>query len=92
MDNIENKVAFGMVLEDSHLNESIHGVPMPAGCVRVLVDGSIQEEALVPVPVPGEIETVRQAVGSHLAWPRDMIIFPTVTKKVCKRQYFLTLG
>ncbi|XP_074327743.1 uncharacterized protein LOC141665654 [Apium graveolens] len=24
---------------------------------------------------------VRQAVGSHLAWPRDMVIFPTVIKK-----------
>lgn len=54
----------GMVLEDPEVNKLIHRMPLPPGCVRVLVDGSIQDDALVPVPVHGEIETVRQSVGS----------------------------
>ena len=55
---------------------------MECPCKRhTSVDGVIQEDALVPVPIAGEIETVRQAVGSYLAWPRDMISFtPTIAK------------
>lgn len=91
MDNIENKVAFGMVLEEDEMNKSVHGMPMPPGCVRVLVDGIIQKDALVPVPVRGEIEKVQEAVGSQLAWPRNLIVYPTVTKMVCTCIYFLRL-
>ncbi|XP_074342473.1 uncharacterized protein LOC141680040 [Apium graveolens] len=49
------------------------------GYVRVQVDGIIKEDALVPVPIASEIETIRQAVGSLLAWPEDMVIFTPVT-------------
>lgn len=83
VDNIENKVAFGVAYEEGgEMSTTIHGVPLKAGFIRVGVDGSIKGDALVPVPVVGEIETVDQAIGSHLAWPKDMIIFsPTV--EVC---------
>lgn len=89
MDNIENKVAFDMVLEEAELNKLVHGVPMPEGCVRVLVDGIIQKDALVPVPVLGEIEKIQKTVGSQLAWPWNLIIFPAVKNIVCRPQYFL---
>ncbi|XP_074342737.1 uncharacterized protein LOC141680400 [Apium graveolens] len=82
LDCIENKVAFGTVFDDhEEMNVSVHGVPLKPGHVRVSVDGHIQPEASVPVPIPGEIEVVRQAVGSHVAWPRELIIYPTVAKK-----------
>ncbi|XP_074327494.1 uncharacterized protein LOC141665408 [Apium graveolens] len=42
---------------------------------------NVSPEASVPVPIPGEIEVVRQAVGSHVAWPRELIIYPSVAKK-----------
>lgn len=77
MDSVKNKVAFGMAIEDEEMNEKIHGMPMPPGCLRVWVDGSINDNALVPVPVPGEIEKVHEAVGSQVAWPKDLITFPT---------------
>lgn len=80
VDNIENKVAFGVVFDEGDgKSKSVHGVPLQPGCLRVSVDGSIKPDALVPVPIDGEIEKVHQAVGSHLAWPHDLIIFPTVT-------------
>lgn len=75
MDTVDNKVAFGMVFcEGDNMSNSVHGVPLQAGYVRVSLDGMIKPDAVVPVPIVGEIETVRQAVGSLLAWPEDMVI------------------
>jgi hypothetical protein len=85
---IENKVAFGVVFEEgANMAQTVHGKKLQPGHVRVSVDGIIKDgkDALVPVPVPDEIETVQQAIGSHLAWPRDMITytsFPAVNDKV----------
>ena len=80
MDSIDNKVAFGTVFDKGeNISRVVHGVPMPPGCLRVSVDGYIKPEALVPMPVIGEIEKVYEVVGSHLAWPEDLIIFPTDT-------------
>ncbi|XP_074355808.1 uncharacterized protein LOC141695465 [Apium graveolens] len=73
---IENKVAFGLLFDDDDMNKSIHRLPMQPGCARVSVDGPIQGQAKIPVPVVGEIETVEQAIGSYVSWPRDLIIFP----------------
>ncbi|XP_074365007.1 uncharacterized protein LOC141706073 [Apium graveolens] len=82
LDCIENKVAFGTVFDDhEEMNVSVHGVLLKPGHVHVSVDGHIQPEASVLVPIPGEIEVVRQTVGSHVAWPRELIIYPTVAKK-----------
>lgn len=75
MDSRENKVAFGMAFPDERdINKKIHGSPMPAGCLLVSVNGWINGEAMIPVPILGEIETVKQVVGSHVAWPMDWII------------------
>ncbi|XP_074374239.1 uncharacterized protein LOC141714630 [Apium graveolens] len=80
VESIDNKVAFGVVFDDGdRMSRAVHGVPLEPGFVRVGVDGSIQDDALVPVPVVGEIETVQQAIGSHLAWPKDMIIYTSTT-------------
>lgn len=65
-----------MLFDDDDMNKSIHGVVMQPGCARVSVDGSIQGQAKIPIPVVGEIETVNQAVGSYVSWPRELIIFP----------------
>ncbi|KAL8118050.1 hypothetical protein AgCh_015809, partial [Apium graveolens] len=81
VDSIENKVAFGTVFEDDEMNVSVHGVPLKPGHARVSVDGHIQPDGLVPVPIPGEIEHVREAIGSHLAWPQNLISLRTIVKK-----------
>lgn len=76
MDHIENKVAFGVAFKDgTGFGNKIHGVDMMPGCVRVSVDGCINPKALLPVPVPGEMETVIQALGSHVAWPEEFILY-----------------
>lgn len=76
MDSIDNKVAFGVVFKDGgEFGNKIHGSTMMPGCLRVSVDGCINPKALLPVPVPGEMETVIQALGSHVAWPEEFIIY-----------------
>ena len=70
------------------MSVSVHGVPLQPGFIRVAVDGSIKDDALVLVPIVGEIETVHQAIGSHLAWPKDMIIFTGATcSEVCPNAF-----
>lgn len=75
MDKIDNKVAFGVVFDDEDMASTVHGVPLKPEHARVSVDGIIQGGAQVPVPIHGEIETVEQAVGSLLSWPRDLITY-----------------
>lgn len=77
MDCIENKVAFGMVFDDAYIHED----SLQPGCVRVLVDGVIQGDALIPVPIPGQMEKVFQVVGSQVAWPLNLISFTSA--QVC---------
>ncbi|KAL1823758.1 hypothetical protein ACET3Z_010536 [Daucus carota] len=75
VDKIDNKVAFGVVFDDEDMASTVHGVPLKSEHARVSVDGIIQGGAQVPVPIHGEIETVEQAVGSLLSWPRDLITY-----------------
>lgn len=74
MGTISNIVAFGTILEDEADNKMIHGVPLNEGCVRVSVDGEIQSDALLPFPVKGIMETIGQSIGSHVAWPEELVI------------------
>ncbi|KAM5578065.1 hypothetical protein ABKV19_008405, partial [Rosa sericea] len=88
VDTISNVVAFGTVFEEKDVSRMIHGVPLKEGCVRVSVDGAIQEEARLPFPVDGEMELVGQAVGSHVAWPEELVI-RRVNKKNKRKMDFV---
>lgn len=78
MDSIDNKVAYTVVFpHEEEMSDTIHERPMQPGCLRVSVDGSIKTDALLQVPIAGEMEKVSQAVGSHVAWPQNLINFPT---------------
>ncbi|XP_063944731.1 uncharacterized protein LOC135151101 [Daucus carota subsp. sativus] len=86
VDTIQRRVAFGIVFDDPEMNATVHGVPVPPGCMRVSVDGIIEPNAMVPIPVPGEIEKVCEAVGSQLAWPEELIIFGRASPKKKKNE------
>lgn len=63
------------------LGDLIHNTPIPAGHLRVSVDYPIDPDALVPVPdVALDIRSVRDAVGSFVAWPLDLIF---IDDEVC---------
>lgn len=72
--NTTNIVAFGTIVEDESANKTIHGTKFREDCIRVTVDGGIQYDAALPCPVKDELKTVRQAIGSHVAWPKNLVI------------------
>lgn len=67
------------------MGTKVHGVILRPGHLRVSVDGIIKPDALVPVPIAGEIEMVRQALGSHLAWPQHLIVTSSTFPKILVR-------
>lgn len=74
--SINNIVAYGTVVEMK--SETIHGVPLAKDCLRVSIDMATNVAALLPIPVGDELVNVGQAVGSHVAWPRELIIVQQV--------------
>nr|XP_011468170.1 PREDICTED: uncharacterized protein LOC101300845 [Fragaria vesca subsp. vesca] len=52
----------------------IHGVPLGENHMRVTVIRAIEGDAFVPIPVRDEILTVDDAVGSCVAWPKDLVV------------------
>ncbi|KAM5554057.1 hypothetical protein ABKV19_026008, partial [Rosa sericea] len=72
VDTKDNIVAMGTVIM---LDGPIHGVPLGAENVRISVDVSIKEDAYLPIPnVSGDIFTIKQAIGTHVAWPRHLVL------------------
>lgn len=55
-------------------SQTVHGVPLGDNNMRVSVYCALDEKALVPFPVEDEIQTVKQAMGSWVAWPKDLIV------------------
>ncbi|XP_074356488.1 uncharacterized protein LOC141696210 [Apium graveolens] len=67
--------------------EKVHGIDIPLGHKCVSVDGLLKPDVLLPVLVRGEMVTVRDALGSFLAWPEGLISYttPAIKKKEWKR-------
>ncbi|PRQ18019.1 putative transposase, Ptta/En/Spm, plant, transposase, Tnp1/En/Spm [Rosa chinensis] len=77
--SIDNVVAVATIVEVNKECKSqlIHGVPLGEGNMRVSILLSVVDSALLPFPIKDEILTVRDAIGTYVAWPKDLIIFPT---------------
>ncbi|PRQ37372.1 putative Ulp1 protease family catalytic domain, transposase, Tnp1/En/Spm [Rosa chinensis] len=78
---VENIVAYATVMECDDPSQTIHGAPLGDGNKRVSIYTALDEKAKVPFPVKDEIETVKQAMGSWVAWPKDLIIPSPVKRK-----------
>ncbi|KAM5579715.1 hypothetical protein ABKV19_009475 [Rosa sericea] len=81
--SINNVVAIAKIIEvnDESNSQLIHGVPLGEGNKRVLIVRSLVDEAKLPFPIKDEIVTVRDAIGTYVAWPENMIIFSTECEK-----------
>ena len=62
--------------------QQVHGIDIPIGRRCVSIDGIIQADALFPVQIHGEMVTIRDALGSFLAWPEELISYPTAVVSV----------
>ncbi|KAI3925761.1 hypothetical protein MKX01_003320, partial [Papaver californicum] len=68
-----DKVAAGNVFDNTS-KEKVHNVVLGEDNFRVEVLSSKDLEALVPIPVEDEIETVRDALGTYLACPKELVV------------------
>lgn len=79
--SVDNIVAHATIMESGDDPEAvIHGRPLGDDNRRVSVYYAIDEKAKVPFPVEDEIVTVKHAMGSWVAWPKDLIILPNEVK------------
>ena len=53
----------------------LHNRPLPTDCYKVSVDEALVEAAFIPDVGNNESQTVKDAVGSFVAWPKDQVIF-----------------
>ncbi|XP_062014258.1 uncharacterized protein LOC133730738 [Rosa rugosa] len=72
--SVEHIVACATVMECKDPSQLVHGTPLGDGNVRVSIYAAPEEKAKVPFPVKDEIETVKQAMGSWVAWPKHLVI------------------
>ncbi|KAL6218702.1 hypothetical protein ACLB2K_011912 [Fragaria x ananassa] len=76
VDTMENIVAMAKVIDvgGESSNQLLYGVPLGENNMHVSVIRAIEGDALVPIPVRDEILTVDDAVGSCVAWPKDLVV------------------
>ncbi|XP_042396480.1 uncharacterized protein LOC121986587 [Zingiber officinale] len=71
---ITDIVAYGTVIEVNGVNHSLHDVPLPKNCMRVSIDEAMQKSTCLLVLIPNECETIGDAVGTHVAWPKHLLM------------------
>lgn len=74
MGSREHIVAHGTMYERTGPLEKIHTVSLGSANVRVSIDFVIVEDALLPIPIPGEAATVGEALGYQVAWPKNLVV------------------
>lgn len=74
--SLSNIVAYAKIDEVLVLEgceQTIHGVRLDEKNTRVSITQVIQGHAKIPFPIGDEILTVEQAIGTYIAWPRNLI-------------------
>lgn len=75
--SLRNVVAYANIVEVpvvEGLEQTIHGVRLGEENARVSITRVIQSDATIPFPIGEEIVNVQQAMGTFIAWPRDLIV------------------
>ncbi|KAL8508352.1 hypothetical protein ACS0TY_018814 [Phlomoides rotata] len=65
-------VAYGTIIKIYDPNELIHGIKLPKNCMRVAIEKAVDESAHLPIP-NGDYLTTKDAIGSHVAWPMNLM-------------------
>ncbi|PRQ58873.1 putative Ulp1 protease family catalytic domain, putative transposase, Ptta/En/Spm, plant [Rosa chinensis] len=89
IDSVENIVAIGTIInvDIETKQQTVHGVPLGEENVRVTIIRTLVHEALLPFPIKDEIVTVKDAIGTCVAWPKNLVIAPAAdAKKRSKRK------
>ncbi|GMN70129.1 hypothetical protein TIFTF001_039172 [Ficus carica] len=65
-------VAFGRAWLESLRTDTVHGIPLGEGNVRVLINVPKLKKAALPIPTY-EATTVDEAVNGFVAWPKTLV-------------------
>ncbi|XP_074374711.1 uncharacterized protein LOC141715128 [Apium graveolens] len=79
LNNIVACAAIDKVINLDGGEQTIHGVRLGEENARVSITEVIQGDARIPFPIGDEILTVEQAIGTFIAWPRNLIVAGTNT-------------
>ncbi|KAH7857346.1 hypothetical protein Vadar_011573 [Vaccinium darrowii] len=72
--SLDNIVAIGKMFEKVGPEEVVHTVPLGDANVRVYIDFVIKKDAILPVPIVGEVYIVGEATGYYVAWPKNLVL------------------
>ena len=75
MGSTDHFVALATFCTNDDPSTVCHGYAMGDDKLRVSIHTAIEEKALIPFPVGDEIKTVKQAMGSWVMWPKNLIIY-----------------
>ncbi|XP_056695318.1 uncharacterized protein [Spinacia oleracea] len=60
----------------------MHHQPIPSGYARVGISYSTEMDTLFPVPLEGEAVTIKEAIGTLVFWPIELIVLDTAVKTI----------
>ncbi|GMN25270.1 hypothetical protein TIFTF001_043874 [Ficus carica] len=66
-------VALGRAYMDCVPTDTVHGIPLGAGNVRVTISVPKLKHALLPIPT-NEATYIEEAVGGFVAWPKKLVV------------------
>ncbi|GKA23305.1 hypothetical protein Tco_0709267 [Tanacetum coccineum] len=71
----QENVSSLLVLPQTDGKQILHNKELPKDCYKVLVDDSLVDAACIPDVGNNSFKTVKDAVGSFFAWPKDQVVF-----------------
>lgn len=54
--------------------EVVYGVSLTENDVRVVINIIFDGSDPLPIPVAGNIETINDAIGFHVQWPKNLLV------------------
>ncbi|XP_073283460.1 uncharacterized protein [Primulina huaijiensis] len=77
----ENVVEYGTIISKGGPNIMVHHIPLGEQNFKVFIDVVLDEEAELPIPIKSGPRIIKDAVGTIVGWPTELMIFPTTQKK-----------
>ena len=62
------------MIENVAPNSAVHGVPLGIHNYCVSIDVCFDDDALLPITIGDDPVKGKDFVGSHVAWPRSLVI------------------
>ncbi|KAA0053273.1 putative transposase [Cucumis melo var. makuwa] len=86
---VDNIVATGTVFERISTGEIVYGVRLGEGDVGVLIELACDSHSLLPIPIVESIYSIHDAIGSHVPWPKYLIVIEEQKKTSSKKSHEL---